>query len=131
VDFLQKDNIMLNATLDVYDKIRVAAASPVKASGPLPFSGEAKAKVSAVEAKAPAPLIDDAALAKAVKMLNDHVAPALQSIEFSMDKETNRTIVKVVDTATQKVLRQIPNEEVIAISKTLGKLQGLMIRQTA
>lgn len=122
---------MLNTTLDVYDKVRVASASPVKASGPLLFSGEAKAKVKAVEATAPAPVIDDAALSKAVKMLNDHVAPALQSIEFSLDQETNRTIVKVVDTATQKVLRQIPNEEVIAISKTLGKLQGLMIRQTA
>ncbi len=122
---------MLNTTLDVYDKVRVAAASPIKASGPLSFSTDSKAKVKAAEANAPAPLIDDAALAKAVKMLNDHVAPALQSIEFSIDQETDRTIVKFVDTATQKVLRQIPNEEVIAISKTLGKLQGLMIRQTA
>lgn len=122
---------MLNTTLDVYDKVRVTAASPVKVSGPLLFSGEAKVKVKAVEVTASAPLIDEVALSKAVKMLNDHVAPALQSIEFSIDQETNRTIVKVIDTATQKVLRQIPNEEVMAISKTLDKLQGLMIRQTA
>jgi len=40
-------------------------------------------------------------------------------------------IVKVVDTASKQVLRQIPNEEVLAMSKTLDKLQGLMIRQTA
>jgi flagellar protein FlaG len=67
----------------------------------------------------------------AVKKLNEHVAPALQTIQFSLDQESKRMIVKVVDTETQKVLRQIPNEEVVAMSKTLDKLQGLVIRQTA
>jgi flagellar protein FlaG len=37
----------------------------------------------------------------------------------------------VVDTSTKQVLRQIPNEEVLAMSKTLDKLQGLIGRQTA
>jgi flagellar protein FlaG len=71
------------------------------------------------------------ALTGAVKKLNDYVAPALQTIQFSIDQDSERIIVKVVDTATQKVLRQIPNEEVLAITKTLDKLQGLVIRQTA
>jgi flagellar protein FlaG len=70
-------------------------------------------------------------LVGAVKKLNEHVAPALQTIEFFLDQESKRMIVKVVDTETQKVLRQIPNEEVVAMSKTLDKLQGLVIRQTA
>ncbi len=74
---------------------------------------------------------DKATLTSAVKKLNDYVAPALQTIEFSIDDETDRIVVKVVDTTTQKVLRQIPNEEVLAISKTLDKLQGLVVRQTA
>lgn len=74
---------------------------------------------------------DKAALSGAVKKLNEYVAPALQTIEFSIDDDTDRIIVKVVDTETQKVLRQIPNEEVLAISKTLDKLRGLVVRQTA
>lgn len=73
---------------------------------------------------------DKATLTGAVKKLNDYVAPALQTIQFSIDDESDRIIVKVVDTETQKVLRQIPNEEVLAISKTLDKLRGLVIRQT-
>lgn len=72
-----------------------------------------------------------AELEAAVKKLNEQVAPVVQSIEFSMDQETDRIIVKVVDTATQKVLRQIPNEEVLAFSRNLDKLQGLVVRQTA
>jgi flagellar protein FlaG len=74
---------------------------------------------------------EKARLEGAVKKLNDYVAPALQTIQFSIDQESERIIVKVVDTTTQEVLRQIPNEEVLAITKTLDKLQGLVIRQTA
>lgn len=77
-----------------------------------------------------AEVLDKATLTGAVKKLNDYVAPALQTIQFSIDDETDRIVVKVVDTETQKVLRQIPNEEVLAISKTLDKLRGLVIRQT-
>lgn len=75
-------------------------------------------------------VLDKATLTGAVNKLNEYVAPALQTIEFSIDDESDRIVVRVVDTETQKVLRQIPNEEVLAISKTLDKLRGLVIRQT-
>ncbi|HCU85636.1 MULTISPECIES: flagellar protein FlaG [unclassified Methylophilus] len=81
--------------------------------------------------KVTADVNDKAAISGAVKKLNEYVAPALQTIEFSIDDDSDRIIVKVVDTETQKVLRQIPNEEVLAISKTLDKLRGLVVRQTA
>ncbi|HOY69920.1 MAG TPA: flagellar protein FlaG [Methylotenera sp.] len=123
---------MLNNSLDVYDKVNATATAQKYAGSPFAFRGQESVNSLAKTDAANKPaLIDEAALSKAVKMLNEHVAPALQSVEFSIDQETNRTIVKVVDTATHKVLRQIPNEEVIAMSKTLGKLQGLMIKQTA
>ena len=79
----------------------------------------------------PEEVMDKAALTGAVQKLNDYVAPALQTIQFSIDDDTDRIVVKVVDTETQEVLRQIPNEEVLAISKTLDNLRGLVIRQTA
>ena len=72
-----------------------------------------------------------AELETAVKNLNNFISPVAQSVEFSMDQDSGRVVVKVVDIETQKVLRQIPNEEVLAISKTLDKLQGLVIKQTA
>lgn len=70
-------------------------------------------------------------LTAAVNKLNELVAPALQTVQFSMDEEAGRMIVKVIDTATQKTIRQIPNEEVLAFSKTLGRLQGLVVRERA
>lgn len=75
--------------------------------------------------------VDKAALEAAVKKLNEQVAPTLQSIEFSLDQSSDRMVVKVIDTSSNTVLRQIPNEEVLAFSKTLDRLQGLVIRQKA
>ncbi|ADQ83958.1 flagellar protein FlaG [Methylovorus sp. MP688] len=73
----------------------------------------------------------DKDIAAAVKTLNSFISPVAQSVQFSMDQDSGKVVVKVVDTETNKVLRQIPNEEVLAISKTLDKLQGLVIKQTA
>jgi flagellar protein FlaG len=122
---------MFQSSLDAYGKVKlptVTANQNVQATSGL--------KVVAKTEEAPPvgqvpPEADKAALTGAVKKLNDYVAPALQTIQFSIDEESERIVVKVVDTATQKVLRQIPNEEVMAITKTLDKLQGLVIRQTA
>lgn len=75
--------------------------------------------------------VDKASLVSAVNKLNELVAPALQTVEFAIDEQSERMVVKVVDTVTKKVLRQIPNEDVLVMSNTMDKLQGLMMRQTA
>ena len=67
----------------------------------------------------------------AIKQINAFMSSSTQSIKFATDQDSGRVVVKVVDTDTQKVLRQIPSEEVLAISKALDKLQGLIIKETA
>jgi len=129
---------MFNSSIDSYGSVRKLAAVQ-NASGqiavdrtitsPSGLKPVVKAENTKVEVK-PA-VVDKGELVTAVKKLNDLVAPALQTVQFSLDEQSERLIVKVVDTASKQVLRQIPNEEVLAMSKTLDKLQGLMIRQTA
>jgi len=63
------------------------------------------------------------------KMLQDAMPP--QNLEFTIDEDSDRTIVKVVDQNTREVLRQIPSEEVLELSKALDLSQGLLIRQKA
>ncbi|MFA6180191.1 MAG: flagellar protein FlaG [Methylophilaceae bacterium] len=122
---------MLNPSLNAYGIGKSLAAVQSVAGGQNALVSTAGLKsLGKVEDKEPVK-VDKAELDAAVKKLNEFVAPALQTIQFSVDQESERMVVKVVDTATQKVLRQIPNEEVLAISKTLDKLQGLVIRQTA
>lgn len=70
-------------------------------------------------------------MAFAVDNLNKVIASSLQSIQFSMDEELGKVVIKVMDTETKQVLRQIPNQEVINISKNLARLQGLVISDKA
>ena len=67
----------------------------------------------------------------AVKKIEQVVSPAAQDLSFSIDEDSGKTIVKLIDTQTQTVLRQIPTVEVMEISKALDKLQGLLVREKA
>ncbi len=47
-------------------------------------------------------------------------------LEFSIDKETGTTIIKVLDVETGEIVRQIPPEEVLTYMRQLDK-NGLLI----
>lgn len=70
-------------------------------------------------------------VASAVDKINQVIQASSQGVEFSINNDFNRLIVKVVDQQTNEVIRQIPSEEVLEIARSLDKLQGLLIRQTA
>jgi flagellar protein FlaG len=95
------------------------AAAPVESTNPVASLSPA------------AQLANKEQLAKAVESINKTMQAVGQNIEFSVDDESKQVIVKVIDQQTKQVLRQIPNEEVLEIAKSLDKLQGLLIKQTA
>jgi flagellar protein FlaG len=74
---------------------------------------------------------DPAELKQRVDELNEAMKVHASSIEFSIDDDSGRTIVKVVDTDTDTVLRQYPSKELLAISKQIDKFQGMFIKTQA
>lgn len=70
---------------------------------------------------------------QAVAALNQSPQARSQGLEFSIDSDTKRTVVKVIDQSTQEVLRQIPTPEALEIAKALEATSnnGWLIRQTA
>ncbi len=96
----------------------------------------AKPAISPAEATAPVQqpgaIPDLPQLAQAVKSINKTLQEQAQGLEFAVDADSDRTIVKVIDKKTKEVLRQIPAEEVLQIAKALDQAQqGLLIRQKA
>lgn len=53
------------------------------------------------------------------------------SFEFSMDKETGTTLVRITDRQTGELIRQIPSKELVDIAKNLDRMLGLLLRQKA
>lgn len=93
----------------------------------LPAGGQLA--VSAVHASGIA--TDAAQLELAVQAMRKAIEPMANNLQISIDKDTGTTVVKVVDTSTKEVIRQIPTEEALSIAKSLDKLDGLLFKQEA
>jgi flagellar protein FlaG len=100
------------------------AAAQAAAAQPAPVQ-----TAIAVTQAAPAPNL--AQVSQAVKSLNRAMQEQAQNLEFSIDEDTNRTIVKLIDKSSGEVLRQIPSQEALEIAKALDQISGLLIRQKA
>lgn len=48
------------------------------------------------------------------------------ALRFSIEKESGQILVKVVDQASGKVVRQIPPDEILAMQHQLEKMRGLL-----
>lgn len=72
-----------------------------------------------------------AGLKQAVDRINQSLPPSNQGIEFAIDEDSERVIVKVVDRETREVLRQMPTQEALDIAKALDRTQGLLIKLEA
>jgi flagellar protein FlaG len=74
---------------------------------------------------------DHNAVEKAVEKLNQSTQFSAQGLRFSIDDETGKTVVKVIDSATQNVLRQIPSVDALALAHAIDKMQGMLLREKA
>ena len=70
-------------------------------------------------------------LRQATQRLNDTLQSIHKNLQFSIDEDTGETVVKIVDTETHEVIRQIPTEEALAVSKSIGRLHGLLLHDQA
>lgn len=71
-------------------------------------------------------------LKSAVDIINTVIRQSNNNLEFSLDVETSKPIVKLVDTETGELIRQYPSEETLAISRSIDRFQqGLLLKQKA
>jgi flagellar protein FlaG len=68
-------------------------------------------------------------LERALRKLNETAAAAERNLTFRIDKGSGKTVITVVDTATKEVIRQIPSEEALAVSRALEAAGGLLDAQ--
>jgi flagellar protein FlaG len=65
----------------------------------------------------------------------DRANKSMQSIEstvqFEMDPDSKVMVIKIVDSSDQKVLRQMPTEEMLRIASSLDQMQGLLLSDNA
>ncbi len=62
-------------------------------------------------------------LDQAVKNLSGYVQNVTRELNFSIDEELHRPVVTVLDKETGEVIRQIPTEEMLELSKHVSESQ--------
>jgi flagellar protein FlaG len=71
-------------------------------------------------------------LKQAVAAINQAMKQSNRNLEFMVDSDTDRTVVRMVDTSTGELIRQFPTETTLAISRGIEQFQqGLLLRQKA
>jgi flagellar protein FlaG len=81
--------------------------------------------------EAPAPPVAAGQVRRVVEDINRQLEAAAQNLRFSVDDTTGKTVVRVVDSTTGDVIRQVPSEELLAISRSIDRLQGLLFNKEA
>ena len=119
-------------TLDNQASSRVREEKPVasvKVSGG-PQSTQAPAGHDATQEAIRQPSSEQ--VRDAVKEMNRAMQQSNRALEFSVDEESNRLVVKLKDGETGEVIRQFPSDETLAISRYIADVQqGLLLSQKA
>lgn len=72
--------------------------------------------------------LSPAEVRQAAAHLQDLLEPMTRELQFSIDEETNKIVIKVIDTTNDSVLMQFPSEEIIALTHAIAQqAQGFFI----
>lgn len=61
---------------------------------------------------------------QAVSQVNEFVQNLNRDLQFTVDEDSGRTVIKVLDNETKQVIRQIPPEELLRIANYLLEAEG-------
>jgi|TARA_B110000438_G_C15681951_1_gene592810 flagellar protein FlaG len=91
-----------------YGKEQASATSKIESGKDLPLNVKPIADISDQQVK------------DAVSKLNDYVQSTQRTLDFQMDEESGKTVIKVFDKTSSELIRQIPNELALELAQNLN-----------
>jgi flagellar protein FlaG len=70
-------------------------------------------------------------VAKAAAQLQEFVSSMGRNLNFSIDETTGYNVVRVVNPDTGELIRQLPSEELLKISRDFQRLNNVLVSQRA
>jgi flagellar protein FlaG len=68
-----------------------------------------------------------AELRESVKLANERLSTRGQRVEIGVDNNTGTIVVKVSDVNTGEMVRQIPSEDMLRITRNIDALTGILV----
>lgn len=79
---------------------------------------------SAPKIDAPTPKEMAQQIKEAMQQLNDAMKASGQNLAFSKDGASGRTVIRVTNTETGELIRQIPNETLLKVARSIEEFKG-------
>lgn len=104
------------------------AARPVEqvAERPVFRAADAALKSDDNEPDGIKPAADAEKVKSAVSEIEKFMTSTRRNLEFSMDEESGKIVVKVIASETGEVIRQLPSEEALRIANSLSDVNSLL-----
>jgi flagellar protein FlaG len=71
------------------------------------------------------------AVEAAVASIQDFVQSVRRDLNFSLEERSGRVVVKVTDSGSGDVIRQIPSEEALQLAENLSEVRSLLFKAEA
>ncbi|MBL1456612.1 MULTISPECIES: flagellar protein FlaG [unclassified Methylophaga] len=68
-----------------------------------------------------------AAIQDRVVELNSYMQNLNRSLKFSVDDQSGETVIRVIDSETDELIRQIPAEELLVVRSSLEEYRGMLL----
>ncbi|NVK37121.1 MAG: flagellar protein FlaG [Gammaproteobacteria bacterium] len=97
-------------------KVKAEAVKSVQDSGEkLPPNAQQTAEARSVEVK------------EAVSKLNEYVQKTQRDLDFQLDEDSGKTVIRVYDRHSEQLVRQIPDEAALEMAKKLSSEEPLVL----
>ncbi|UUD64972.1 flagellar protein FlaG [Pseudomonas seleniipraecipitans] len=114
----------------------------VSSQGVIPVDRLSNKNVAALVVQQPAPAVAQVPaedvrnpsreeLQKAVASVESFTQSIRRDLKFSMDDESGKVVVKVTDSKTGEVIRQMPSEEALKLAQRLEEARSLLFKAEA
>ena len=91
----------------------------------------AEAQASSAESKGSQSGTSDEKVKTAAAQIQQFLDSIQRNLEFSVDEDSGRVVVKVIASDTGLVVRQIPNEEVLKLAESLSDANSVLFSAEA
>ena len=102
----------------------------LSAASPMPL---ASGKSDALPSTAATPTVERSPISpqEAIMAANKTMRALSNGLEFSVDPDSKKVVVRLVDGETKQVIRQFPSEELQSIARSIDRMQGLLLNHKA
>lgn len=125
------DSSSASASSAVQEMLKPRDTSPINTGNTAPVSDQNSDSGSQLAAETNSSAMSVDKLQEAMDQMNDLMMGGNRSLNFSVDDNNGDVVVKVVDTQTDEVVRQIPTEETQRFAQYLEGVVGLIFDKEA